>query len=75
MLLGIGVVKTTHARGSLQNLIIAICAKVWNHENSSIFASSEVETCAASIATTSFLIFKILVVLESSNLYLSHNVG
>jgi len=47
------------------NYVIAVCAKVWNRVNLSIFASSEAETCSASIAMTSNSISIILVVLES----------
>ena len=46
---------------------IAICAKVWNRVNLSIFAFSEVGTCSASIAITSLSIIIIFVVLESPN--------
>ena len=60
---------------SLAPDFIAVCTKVWNHENLSIFASSEAETCAASFAMTSHSISKFFVVLESPNLYLLHNVG
>ena len=60
---------------SYSHPFIAVCAKVWNRENLSIFATSEAETCAASIAMTSHSIPKILVDLKSPNLYLLHNVG
>ena len=55
------------------NRFIAICAKVWNHVNLSIFAFSEAGTCSVSIAITSLSIIIIFVVLESPNWYLSHN--
>ena len=45
--------------------VIAICAKVWNRVNLSIFASSEAESCSTSIAMTRCSIFIILVVSES----------
>ena len=54
--------------------IIAVCAKVWNRVNRSNFASSEAETCSASISTTSRSIPIILVDLECTRWYLSHNV-
>ena len=54
--------------------IIAICAKVWNHVNLSIFASSEAKTCSTSIAMTRCSIFINLVVSESPRWYLLHNV-
>ena len=47
------------------DMLIAICAKVWNHVNLSIFASSEAETCSTSITMTRCSIFIILVVSES----------
>ena len=53
---------------------IAICAKIWNCVNLSIFASSEAETCSTSIAMTRRSIFIILVVSESPRWYLLHNV-
>ena len=56
------------------DLLIAICAKVWNRVNLSIFAFSETGTCSASIAIASLSIILIFVVLESPNWYLSHNV-
>ena len=55
--------------------IIAVCTKVWICVNLSIFASSDVETCAASITMTSHPILITLLALESPHLYLSHNVG
>ena len=53
---------------------IAICAKVWNHVNLSIFAFSGAETCSASNTITSCSIIIIFIVLESPNRYLLHNV-
>ena len=57
------------------HLLIAICTKVWNHVNLSIFAFSKVGTCSASIIITSLSIIIIFVVLESSNWYLLHNAA
>jgi len=54
--------------------IIAICAKVWNRVNRSNFAFSEAETCSAHISTTRRSIPIILVDLECTSWYLSHNV-
>ena len=51
----------------LHSIIIAICTKVWNRVNLSIFAFSEMGTCSASIAITSLSIILIFVVLESPN--------
>ena len=58
------------------NRVIAICTKVWNCVNLSIFAFSEAGTCSVSIAITSLSIIIIFVVLESPNWYwyLLHNV-
>ena len=53
---------------------IAICTKVWNRVNLSIFASPKSKTCSTSMAMTRCLDFIILVVLESPRWYLLHNV-
>ena len=49
------------------NGVVAICAKVWDHVNLSIFAFSKAGTCSVSIAITSLSIIIIFVVLESPN--------
>ena len=53
---------------------IAICAKVGTRANQSFFASSEAETCSAHISTTNRSFAIILVDLECTRWYLSHNV-
>ena len=57
-------VHLTSCRDHIKSFI-AICAKVWNRVNLSIFASSEAKTCSTSIAMTRCSIFIILVVSES----------
>ena len=55
---------STYWKEAINNIIV-ICAKVQNHVNLSIFATSEAETCSTSIAMTRCSIFIILVVSES----------
>ena len=64
VLLQVGNMKTIY-KSYLSCSLIAICAKVWNCVNLSIFAFSKMGTC--SIAITSLSIILIFVVLESPN--------